>query len=60
MSYKTFEQIILQIVRCMVGVSKFENINPSSAIYTFIPSINLAWMDDKYKDVESKYESRDI
>jgi len=44
----------------MVGVSKFENINPSSAIYTFIPSINLAWMDDKYKDVESKYESRDI
>ena len=53
----------------IVGVAKFENMNLQiifwssnpSALYTcFTLSINLAWMDDKYKDVESKYESRDI
>ena len=53
----------------IVGVAKFENMNlqiifwssKPSALYTcFTLSINLAWMDDKYKDVESKYESRDI
>ena len=37
----------------------FWSSNPS-ALHIFTLSINLAWMDDKYKDVESKYESRDI
>merc|ERR1711963_173132 len=45
----------------MRGISKSATLfSPDSCRKTILDSINLAWMDDKYKDVESKYESRDI
>merc|ERR1712110_48346 len=45
----------------MRGISKSATLfSPDSCRKTILDSINLAWMDDKYKDVESKYESRDV
>merc|ERR1711971_970074 len=45
----------------MQGISKSATLfSPDSCRKTILDSINLAWMSDKYKDVESKYGSREV
>merc|ERR1712110_87764 len=45
----------------MQGISKSATLfSPDSCRKTILDSINLAWMSDKYKDVESKYSSREV
>merc|ERR1711963_893738 len=45
----------------MRGISKSATLfSADSCRKTILDSINLAWMSDKYKDVESKYDSREM